>query len=64
MHRLISLPSTDVCVKWGKGRVKSKLVVARGSIGPQRSGCRFRCGVLVWVYCLTSYSLLCSWIEY
>ena len=26
---------------------------------------RFRCGVLVWVlYCLTSYSSLCSWIEY
>jgi len=44
MHRLISLPSTDVCVKWG---VKSKLVVARGSTVPQRSGCRFRCGVLV-----------------
>ena len=30
--------------------VKSKLVVARGSTGPQRSGCRF----LEWVYCLTS----------
>jgi len=43
--------------------VKSKLVAARGSTGPQRSGCRFRCGVLVWVlYCLTSS--LCSWIEY
>jgi hypothetical protein len=26
---------------------------------------RFRCGVLIWVlYCLTSYSSLCSWIEY
>jgi len=44
--------------------VKYKLAVARGSTGPQRSGCRFRCGVLVWVYCLTSYSSLCSWIEY
>jgi hypothetical protein len=30
MHRLISLPSTDVCVKWGGG-VKSKVVVAMGS---------------------------------
>jgi len=46
------------------GEGESKLVVARGSTGPQRSGCRFRCGVLVWVYCLASYSSLCSWIEY
>ena len=39
MHRLISLPSTDTgCVcKMGVG-VKSKLVVARGSTGLQRSG--------------------------
>ena len=35
------------------------------STSPQRSGFRFRCGVLVWVlYCLASYSSLCSWIEY
>jgi hypothetical protein len=42
MHRLISLPSTDVCLKWGGG-VKSKLVVAndqaRGNTGPQWSRC-------------------------
>ena len=38
--------------------------IARGSTGPQQSGCRFRCGVLVWVYCLTFYPSLCSWIEY
>ena len=61
MHRLISLPSTDVCVKQG---LKSKLYVARGNTGPQWSGCRFRCGVLVWIYFLTSYSSLCSLIEY
>ena len=28
MHRLISLPSTDVCVKWGWD-VKSKQVVVK-----------------------------------
>jgi hypothetical protein len=49
---------------WGVGRlgVNSKLVVARGSTGRQRSGCRFWCGVLEWVYCLTYRFSLCSWI--
>jgi len=64
MNRLINLPSTDtgwVC-KMGRDGVKSKSIVARGSIGPKRSGCRFRCGVLEWVYCLTSYFSLCPWI--
>jgi hypothetical protein len=62
MNILISLSSTDVYVKWGE--VKSKLIVAKWITGPQRSGCRFQSGVLVWVYCHTSYSSLCSWIEY
>jgi hypothetical protein len=66
MNRLINLPSTDTgwMCKMGRerGGMKSKLVVARGSTGPQRSGCRFRCGVLEWVYCLTSYFSLCPWI--
>jgi hypothetical protein len=64
MNRLINLPSTDTgwACKMGRGVVKSKLIVARGSIGPLRSGCRFWCGVLEWVYCLTSYFSLCSWI--
>ena len=44
MNRLISLLSTDVCVKWGGGGVKYKLVVARGSTGPHRCECRFRYG--------------------
>ena len=65
MSRLINLPSTDtgcVCkIVRGVG-VKSKLVVARGSTGRQLSGCRFRYGVLEWVYCLTSYFSLCPWI--
>ena len=46
MYRLISLLSTDVCVKWGRG-MKYKLVVARGSTGPHRCECRFRYGYTV-----------------
>ena len=53
----------DVCVKLGEGG--TKLVIARGSTGAQGSGFRFRCGVqLLVLYCLTSYSSLCPWIEY
>ena len=63
MKKLINFPSTDTGYLCKMG-VKSKLVVTRGSTGPQRSACMFRCGVLVWVYCLTSYSSICSWIEY
>jgi hypothetical protein len=58
----ICLTSTDVCVKNGGG-VKSKLVVARGSTDPQWTGCRFWCGVLVWVYCLTCSDVE-SWYGY